>query len=339
MKKVLSVCLILFMLLLLTGCNGKQYIDYGDAESFEAALNSGENLEGKIVCFKAIELHPDSLWGYNVWSGEHLNFVSSKNPNIKEGDVVTVKCKSIDNVLGSWIISYEKVSNAEIGVNTVFNSVSKDLNNSSSNSNDNKSVNEATNKEKTTNAAAEDNNDTYTNNQYFDVVEKGSFTNYGHTTIIHKVLAKKNAAIDASIIAYSSDGTVIGKGTSDIELTEGEYNYFEYYFDVDVSEATFEEKYNTIKSSNTAGERKAVEMVDYNVSGDDLLVTFKQTGASMGSFAKFKLLLYSGDEIVGEENGYFSIYAKNLNGKDSTDVAKLWVYGKEFDRVEFFYEP
>lgn len=51
------------------------YIDYADAESFEAALNEGEDLEGKIVQFEALELHPDSAVGYNVWAGEHLNFI------------------------------------------------------------------------------------------------------------------------------------------------------------------------------------------------------------------------------------------------------------------------
>ena len=30
-------------------------VDYGDAESFEAALNAGDNLEGRVVRFKALE--------------------------------------------------------------------------------------------------------------------------------------------------------------------------------------------------------------------------------------------------------------------------------------------
>lgn len=339
MKKIIQVCLIIvFILCFLTGCNSKQVIDYGDAKSFETALNAGNNLEGKIVRFKAMELHPNSAWGYNVWSGEHLNFVSSRNPNIKEGDEVIVKCKTIENILGSWIISYEIVSNAEVGVNTVFYTDDDNLNNSDSNK-DKESINK-----ETTEATTQENTvvtqNTYSNNENYDVVEEGSYSDsLGHTTIIHKVLAKKNVSVNASMIAYSADGSVIGKSMSDAELTEGEYNYFRYSFEVDVSGATFETKFNAKKPSFSTGERKAVEMVDYNVSGNDLLVTFKQTGNSVGSFAQFKLLLYNGDEIVGDENGYFSVYAENLNGKDSTDVAKLWVYGKDFDRVEFFYEP
>lgn len=94
-------------------------IDYGDAESFEAALNEGKNLENKVVRFAAGEFHPDSKLGYNVWAGEHLNFVSSRNPDLQEGDIVTVRTTTIENVIGSWVINYEKVDNAVVGEDTI----------------------------------------------------------------------------------------------------------------------------------------------------------------------------------------------------------------------------
>lgn len=94
-------------------------IDYGDAESFEAALNEGENLENKVVRFIAGDIRPNSTFGYNVWAGEHLNFVSSRNPDIRTGNIVTVRISTIENFLGSWIISYEKVDNAVIGEDTI----------------------------------------------------------------------------------------------------------------------------------------------------------------------------------------------------------------------------
>ena len=94
-------------------------IDYGDAESFEAALNEGKNLEGKVVRFIAGEFHPDSKLGYNVWAGEHLNFVSSRNPDIQEGDTVTVRTITVENMMGSWVINYEKVDNAVVGEDTI----------------------------------------------------------------------------------------------------------------------------------------------------------------------------------------------------------------------------
>lgn len=97
--------------------------------------------------------------------------------------------------------------------------------------------------------------------------------------------------------------------------------------DSSVSSANIQAK----KDSFMTGERNAVEMVQYNMSGDDLYVTFEQTGDELGSFAKFKLLFYKGDQIVDTEDGYFNIYAENLNGKGSTDVASIWVYGTDFD--------
>lgn len=117
-KKVLSFLIVFVMISSLAACGerneSKEIINYADAESFEAALNKGENLEGKIVQFIAKELHPDSALGYNIWAGEHLNFVSSGNPDVKEGDTVVVKAATIESILGSWVINYEKVNNAVI---------------------------------------------------------------------------------------------------------------------------------------------------------------------------------------------------------------------------------
>ena len=41
----------------------------------------------------------------------------------------------------------------------------------------------------------------------------------GYTHIIYKVLAKKDSTISSTIIAFGDDGTVIGKSTDDIILT------------------------------------------------------------------------------------------------------------------------
>ena len=121
MQKSVGIILILAMIVGTWGCGlaPKTAIDYADAESFEAALNAGENLEGKVVRFVAGELHPDSAFGYNVWAGEHLNFVSSRNPDIKEGDTVVVKVSTIESIMGSWFIAYEKIDNAEVTDTTI----------------------------------------------------------------------------------------------------------------------------------------------------------------------------------------------------------------------------
>ena len=324
-------------------------IDYGDAESFEAALNEGKNLEGKVVRFIAGEFHPQSKLGYNVWAGEHLNFVSSRNPDIQEGDTVTVKTTTIENMAGSWVINYEKVENAVITADTVTYSKPKETTAATTTAKPKTTTTATTTaKEETTEAetsapdkpAENKAENTYEHNEYYDIVETSSFQNsIGTTIVIHKVLAKKNVSVSATLLAYASDGSVLGKSSDDIVLTAGQNNFFRYSFDGDVSSAKIQANAQAKNDSFMTGERNAVEMVQYNMSGDDLYVTFEQTGDELGSFAKFKLLFYKGDQIVDTEDGYFSTYAENLNGNGATDVAKIWAYGTDYDRIEYIFEP
>ena len=99
MKRLFATIATLVIAVTMTACgNSNVEVDYADAASFESALNSGENLEGKVVTFVAQELQPQSAYGYDIYSGEHLNFVSSRHPDVKAGDVVTVKATEISSV-------------------------------------------------------------------------------------------------------------------------------------------------------------------------------------------------------------------------------------------------
>lgn len=106
MKKLaLSIILVL---LFLVSCGGKNYtVDYTTDEAFEAALNNGIDGTGKIVTLSVDKFEPDSAFGYNIWSGEHLNFCSTSNPNVKVGSEITVKITRVKSVMGSYIIYYE----------------------------------------------------------------------------------------------------------------------------------------------------------------------------------------------------------------------------------------
>lgn len=83
--------------------------DYVTAEDAEAALNAGKVLEGKTVRFRVNDLRPKSAFGYNLETGEHLNFVSPYNPKVKVGDVVIVKVKEVTSTLGSFVIKYSNL--------------------------------------------------------------------------------------------------------------------------------------------------------------------------------------------------------------------------------------
>lgn len=182
---------------------------------------------------------------------------------------------------------------------------------------------------------------TYESNPYYEIIETVSYKNsIDNDIIIHKVLAKQDVSISATLLAYDASDNVIGKSSSDITLTKGKTNFFYYYFSDDISNAKITAQYKVSDSSFMDGDRDAVEMVKYNITEEDVYITVKQTSDNLGSFAKFKLLLYKGDKIVGaEENCYLDVYAGNLNGKGTTDVAKIWEYGENYDSIEFIFEP
>ncbi|MBQ7699690.1 MAG: hypothetical protein IJT49_05045 [Clostridia bacterium] len=123
--RIILIAVIIVISTLICGCTGgvRPVVDYGNAEAFESALNAGQNLEGEIVRFKADDLHPQSFFGYNIFAGEHLNFVSDRNPNVQVGDIVTVRVTEVRSMFKSWIISYEKVDNAVITKDTITDTV------------------------------------------------------------------------------------------------------------------------------------------------------------------------------------------------------------------------
>lgn len=196
-------------------------------------------------------------------------------------------------------------------------------------------------KTSTQSAAAESNKETFEHNSYYDIVEEARTVGIlGNTVIYQKVMAKRDVTIEATLIAYDSNQNVIGKSTDSIILTKGKTNYFRFYFSEDISTAAIQSSAIAKEVSFLVGERNAVEMVAYNQSGSYLYITLKQTENDIGSFAKFKILYYKNNEIIGDDYGYLSLQAQNLNGKGSTDVVKVLNYNyMDFDKIEFIYEP
>ena len=95
----------------LCSCQQKDemHIDYLTAEKYEEALNEGENTIGKIVKFIPVELHPESPLGYNIWAGEHLNFISDFDPKATVGEPLVIKVETVKSLLSSWLITYNLI--------------------------------------------------------------------------------------------------------------------------------------------------------------------------------------------------------------------------------------
>ena len=83
-------------------------------------------MEGKIVQFEVLEFHPQSALGYNLWAGEHLNFVPDRHPNAQQGDILIVKADTIRNNIGSWVINYTEVDDAVADSSTIYNTQESD---------------------------------------------------------------------------------------------------------------------------------------------------------------------------------------------------------------------
>ena len=108
MKRMSLILAVILVTLCFVSCGAKTVTpDYADAASFEAALNDGTDVTGKTVQFTVTEFVPNSAFGYNMQTGEHLNFCSSSNPKVKAGDTVIVEVEEVKSVLGSYIISYK----------------------------------------------------------------------------------------------------------------------------------------------------------------------------------------------------------------------------------------
>ena len=63
-------------------------IDFEDVESFEDALNNGEDLTGKVVKFVVSDYRPVNILGINCTGGEHLNFILEEEADIAVGDTL-----------------------------------------------------------------------------------------------------------------------------------------------------------------------------------------------------------------------------------------------------------
>lgn len=84
-------------------------ISYKNAEEFEFALNSGVDVNEEIVQFEVNKYVPDSILGINCWAGEHLNFISSEELEVKQGNIIVgqVTKRPKKTIFGSWKIYYD----------------------------------------------------------------------------------------------------------------------------------------------------------------------------------------------------------------------------------------
>lgn len=113
MKKIIVTILLCVCLVgAFASCKDNKKIvpDYKNEELYELALENGDYTTGKTVSFTVSKIYPNSMFGYNLCAGKHLNFVAPTNPDVAVGDTLIVRVLDVRTVLESWIIDYELIS-------------------------------------------------------------------------------------------------------------------------------------------------------------------------------------------------------------------------------------
>lgn len=108
MKKIKYFISMLLLIVAFAACGTKEVKPDYTINEAETALNKGKDLTGKTVQFTVDKYVPDGSLGYTIQTGEHLNFISSENPNVKTGDTVIAEIKKVENLMGSWVITFDK---------------------------------------------------------------------------------------------------------------------------------------------------------------------------------------------------------------------------------------
>lgn len=113
----LIILVTLITCIILCSCTPKAAKSYPDAETFEMALNQGEDTTGDEVTFAVKEVSPNSRFGYCVRAGEHLNFSMKEDNGITEGDIVTVKVHKVEKYGPSWVINQDDYAQPTVSKN------------------------------------------------------------------------------------------------------------------------------------------------------------------------------------------------------------------------------
>lgn len=109
-NKFIKVLVSVFAVFILVSCGSQSIEKAISTTQFEEALNNGDNMvEGSVVEIKVDDFVPDSAFGFNIQTGQHLNFVSDSHPDVEIGGTLIVEVESVESVLGSYVISYKKV--------------------------------------------------------------------------------------------------------------------------------------------------------------------------------------------------------------------------------------
>lgn len=183
--------------------------------------------------------------------------------------------------------------------------------------------------------------DSYLLNDQFAVIETSEFVSnpLNYNNIIHKVFARLNTSVTATLKVYDSNNKVIDEYSNSIILTAGKNNYFSFLYHNDLEDiAKFEVTYN-IDKSELYCDRNAVNLIDYELDNGTLYLNVEQIKENFDPWTTFKILYYKNNEIVSAYSGMFGSLTNKLTSVGSQASILVRSFGINFDNIEFIYEP
>lgn len=319
MRRILAALCALILVFGISGCaagnKSSDIPDYADVSEFETDLNAGQDMIGKTVTITVDKLVPDSAFGYNIQTGEHLNFCSADNPKVSAGDVLTVRVDDVAVFLQSYIIGY-----------TVIKTVKKSNPVGSSRPEKSETV------PKTDLPVI---SETYTDYSDKVDIEFEDYRNLWGGINAFLILTNNSdvpLTVDVSIIAYDSDKNKVGaqEGTA-YAVSAGAKALVSFYFDDESATSVSYE----IKSAEKETFFKDVIgkiSVESNAAKNKQVATVTNNSRYDVSFLSVHCLFYNGDSLVFHSSNFIS----DLGSGDSSTV-ELDCYD-DYDRCEFYFD-
>ena len=327
-----SICIV-FSLSACSSTESSDHADYTSAESFESALNNGDNVIGKTVKFHADSLHPESLYGYNIWAGEHLNFISSEDPGIKRGETVVVTVtdtSQLDN--DSWLIYYDFPDSENSSSKT------NSINSSSSSTSSSSQKSETQNLQILETGLYVTSSYVWDDTVYINYIGFVHNPNNEETALFPKLIATAKNPDGTILAADEQSGSVIMPGDTipimgtfsiiSSEIKEGSY------VDYQVECKSFQED-SFIYSSARTTDFKISNISEHPGSRASVTGEVKSSFSEDVSMLKIIAIFRKGNKIVGVERTYIDLSAYQSKAFEIDSLTGF----PEHDSVEIYAVP
>lgn len=190
----------------------------------------------------------------------------------------------------------------------------------------------------TTETTIKEDEDTYENNKYFEVIDTCEITDKNGSLITLQVInAKEDAVLGLTYYVYDEDGTEMFHGGTSAVITANQKTYFKFSFgeNYDSNVNTVEYKFY-VKEGVEVGPRDACEITNWTIGDDGFIYLDYVIDGDVAPNSYVKAVFYNEGEIVSYMNLVFTNGAKDLPEQLKINIESI---DFEFDDIDFVYTP